>query len=133
MPPGAFEQFWEVYPHKVGKRAAREKFAAALRRTDFETLMAGLARYVAKTDDRPWCNPAVWLNQDRWEDQPAEPVRANGARAGPNVRQMTPRERAADNWSKALGSLDRYAGTSAEDGGGRSDPPVSLLPPAARR
>jgi hypothetical protein len=39
-----------------------------------EALMDGLARYVAKTDDRPWCNPATWLHQARWEDQPAAPV-----------------------------------------------------------
>jgi hypothetical protein len=34
-------------------------------------MMIGLEAYVDKTDDRPWCNPATWLNEGRWDDQPA--------------------------------------------------------------
>lgn len=67
-----FAEFWTLFPNKVGKRDAEKAFAAALRRAPFEAIMAGLRRYVAKTDDRPWCNPTTFLNQDRWEDQPAE-------------------------------------------------------------
>jgi hypothetical protein len=67
-----FDDFWNLYPQKVGKRAAFTAFEKAMKRADFETIMAGLQRYVAKADDRPWCNPATWLNQDRWEDQPAQ-------------------------------------------------------------
>jgi hypothetical protein len=41
-------------------------------------LLAGVRRYIAtKPEDHPWCNPATWLNQGRWEDEPAgsaEPV-----------------------------------------------------------
>lgn len=69
--PREFERFWAEYPHKVGKRDAEAAFVRARRRVEFDPLMAGLAAYVAKTDDRPWCNPATWLNQDRWEDRPA--------------------------------------------------------------
>lgn len=67
----AFEAFWSAYPHKVGKADALKAFRRAEQRVDGPTLMAGLTRYVAKTDDRPWCNPSTWLNQDRWADQPA--------------------------------------------------------------
>ena len=67
----SFDSFWAAYPHRVGKADAVKAFDRALRRTDIDTLMAGLHRYVAKTDDRPWCNPATWLNQDRWTDEPA--------------------------------------------------------------
>jgi hypothetical protein len=75
VPSGeGFAKFWEVYPNKVGKAAAAKAFLAALKRASFEDIMAGLQRYVVKTDDRPWCNPATWLNQDRWQDQPAPPV-----------------------------------------------------------
>lgn len=69
-----FDQFWALYPNKVGKAAALKAFTAARKRCDLDTMMAGLRRYVAKTDDRPWCNPATWLNQDRWADEPAAPV-----------------------------------------------------------
>lgn len=70
-----FDQFWELYPNKVGKQAARVAFEAVMRRAAvaFDQLMTGLGTYVAKTDDRPWCNPATWLNQHRWEDKPARP------------------------------------------------------------
>lgn len=69
---GEFSEFWATYPHKVGKRDAEKAFAKARTRAPFEAIMAGLRRYASKTDDRPWCNPATFLNQDRWEDAPSE-------------------------------------------------------------
>lgn len=82
--PADFETFWAEYPHKVGKRDAQKAFAKASRRIDLADLMAGLRRYAAKTDDRPWCNPATWLNQDRWADMPAsQPVPHRQSQAPP--------------------------------------------------
>lgn len=75
--PAGWSEFWALYPNKVGKADAMKKFAAALRIAPFETIMAGLRRYVAKTDDRMWCNPATWLFQQRWDDQPAEVARGS--------------------------------------------------------
>ena len=66
-----FEKFWEIYPNKVGKAAARVSFGKAVKRTSIETILAGAEKYAAKEDDRAWCNPSTWLNQDRWEDNPA--------------------------------------------------------------
>lgn len=71
------EVFWPAYPHKVGKPDAKAKFVKARAKADLETIMAGLQRYVAKTDDRHWCNPATWLFQQRWEDQPAQMARGS--------------------------------------------------------
>ncbi|MEQ1405656.1 hypothetical protein ABK249_11995 [Neorhizobium sp. Rsf11] len=71
--PADFDRFWETYPHKIGKPRAIKAFAAARKRADLETILDGLRRYVAKTDDRPWCNPATWLSEDRWDDLPAKP------------------------------------------------------------
>lgn len=65
------ENFWPAYPNKVGKPEALKAFVRARNRTSLETITAGLQAYRAKTDDRPWCNPSTWLNQDRWNDQPA--------------------------------------------------------------
>lgn len=96
-----FDAFWDLYPNKVGKGGARAKFAAARRKVDFDTLMAGLRRYVAKTDDRPWCNPTTWLNQERWTDEPAGPL-PRGSPGKPNSfraeieRQMQEAENGAD-------------------------------------
>jgi hypothetical protein len=73
--PKEFEMFWNLYPHKVGKEAARKSFEKKVRKKiGFPQLMAALQRYRDKTDDRPWCNPATWLNQERWDDVPAPPV-----------------------------------------------------------
>lgn len=68
---GEFDHFWALFPNKVGKADASKSFIKARQRVDFQPMMDGLARYVRKTDDRPWCNPSTWLNQDRWTDEPA--------------------------------------------------------------
>lgn len=95
--PAGFDAFWADYPNKVGKAVASKAFQQARQRAPIETIMAGLARYVAKTDDRPWCNPATWLNQDRWDDQPA---------AAPQSRGQPPPRR-ANPVSDAWGFLER--------------------------
>lgn len=67
-----FAEWWVAYPHKVGKGAAERSFATARKQAELSVLMAGVRGYIqAKPEDRPWCNPATWLNQRRWEDQPA--------------------------------------------------------------
>lgn len=68
----SWPQWWPEYPHKVGKRDAERAYRAALQRATPAELLAGVRRYVAtKPRDRPWCNPATWLTQDRWLDEPA--------------------------------------------------------------
>lgn len=72
---GRFDEFWIAYPHKVGKDAARRKFDTIRKsgRVQFSELMAGLEAYKSnKRSDLAWCNPATWLNQGRWQDQPAK-------------------------------------------------------------
>jgi hypothetical protein len=121
--PSLFDQFWSAYPHKVGKEAARKAFAAVSRskRVTFAELSAGLDRYVRKTDDRPWCNPATWLNQGRWADEPAA-----CATAPP---RMTQADVDRQNWHRTLGKLDEFArsGSMAESGCGGPEV-VRLLP-----
>lgn len=68
-----FEDFWKAYPHKVGKGAAVKAYRAASLRATPAEILAGLKRYTAsKPPDRPWCNPATFLNQERWTDEPAD-------------------------------------------------------------
>lgn len=80
-----FAEFWSIFPNKVGKRDAEKSFVAARRRADFAAIMAGVQRYAAKTDDRPWCNPTTFLNQDRWNDQPAATQRGSPANGQPRT------------------------------------------------
>lgn len=95
---GKFDQFWSLYPNKVGKKAARKKFDIALKAIDFETLMVALRAYVSKTDDRPWCNPETWLNQGRWDDEPAQQQRGGALGALDRIE------------SELESTLDREAG-----------------------
>lgn len=77
-----FDLFWTEFPNKVGKPKAKGSFLAARKRASQDAIMTGLRRYVAsKPADRAWMNPATFLNQDRWDDQPASVVPM--ARAGP--------------------------------------------------
>ena len=69
------ETFWPEYPHKVGKPAALRAFRAARKRVPLTRIMAGLQDYIRdKPPDRQWMNPATFLNQDRFDDQPASPI-----------------------------------------------------------
>jgi hypothetical protein len=83
-----FDRWWEGYPEKTGKGAAKRAFVKALTKTSIDQLMVGVERYKAtKPVDRPWCNPTTWLNQERWLDVPASTSTATGDlsfHAGPN-------------------------------------------------
>ena len=71
-----FERFWEAYPRKMGKEEARKAFqqvdvpvgvlldAVSVQKKSAQWKKEG-GRYI------PY--PANWLNQRRWEDQPACP------------------------------------------------------------
>lgn len=73
--PAGFDAFWQAYPHKVGKQTARKAFRNA-GLVPLTALVSAVQDYIrTKPPDRQWCNPATWLNQERWLDQPA--------RAGP--------------------------------------------------
>lgn len=79
-----FEVFYQAYPHKVGRPAAAKSFTKANKKAPLEQILAGLETYIgSKPPDRPWCNPATWLNQERWNDHPA-PVQ-------PPAKPLSPR------------------------------------------
>jgi hypothetical protein len=79
--PSDYEnRFWKFWPNKVGKPATLKALAAARkRRCSFVAIMTGIADYIRdKPPDRPWLNPATFLNQNRWEDKPATVSAGNG-------------------------------------------------------
>jgi hypothetical protein len=69
-----FAEWWALYPHKNGKKTAQQEIRQGPQeRGRAGVLLAGVRGYIAtKPDDREWCNPATWLHQGRWEDEPAE-------------------------------------------------------------
>lgn len=65
-------EFWPRYSNKVGKPKALQAYRAARRKVDAGTILDGLDRYIrTKPPDRKWLNPATFLNQARWADEPA--------------------------------------------------------------
>lgn len=92
------ERFWPAYPHKVGKPDARKAFRRARKAHPLAAILFGLDRYIAeKPGERPWLNPATFLNQERFNDQPASTE--NRASASPHdailgavARQFAPRD-----------------------------------------
>ena len=109
------EAFWERFPNKVGKADAMKAFDKATRKVSPEILFPALQRYATKTDDRPFCNPSTWLNQERWLDQPA--ANSNGRRT---VQQ------AADDLLAKLRAFDEPAPDGLCDGTGQDA--IRMLP-----
>ena len=71
--PDHFEDFWAAYPRKVGKGAARAAFDRARKRgATVAEIASGLCRQVWPKDRQFIPHPATWLNQGRWQDEPAE-------------------------------------------------------------
>lgn len=120
--------FWPEYPHKVGRSTAAEAFVKARRKATLPEIMDGLARYKSdKPPDRQWLNPATFLNQQRWTDEPApsnsKPV-ANGASSG-----GTTADRNLASLARIRGQMGQASGEH-EPGAVRSAGGVELLPPS---
>jgi DNA-binding PadR family transcriptional regulator len=73
-----FDQFWKAYPKKTGKVAAEKAFKKA--KKNLPPTADLIAIIEAQKQQQQWKkdggqyipNPATWLNQGRWEDEPAE-------------------------------------------------------------
>lgn len=73
--PSLFDQFWDVYPRKIGKRGAVSAWKAALRRgADPEQIIGAARRYRDRPgrEDRYTAHPTTWLNQGRYDDEEPE-------------------------------------------------------------
>ena len=89
--------FWKQYPRKVGKAAAARSWKTHAGRDLLPTILDAVAR--ERRTSKKWQegiipNPATWLNQHRWEDEPSEPVRQQSAGNPQNGREDQLREMA---------------------------------------
>jgi hypothetical protein len=76
-----FTQFWETYPRRTGKEAARKAWCKAKQRGATCQAMIEAARKFAEhpPDDAQFIpHPATWLNQGRYDDEPMETRNGNG-------------------------------------------------------
>ncbi len=90
----AFDRFWAIYPRRVAKKAALEKFIRVVQRGEAtaDQLVTGAERFATqmRREDRPpdkICHPTTWLHQGRWEDEGAVDHREDP------TADMTPEER----------------------------------------
>jgi len=72
-----FEEFWEAYPRKVGKAAAKKALENVSRETSVGLILEAVRKMAADPNLPPKAYipyPATWLNRQGWEDEPF-PVR----------------------------------------------------------
>lgn len=70
-----FEAFWNAYPKKIGKKAAQHAWNKAKDKPPVADLLKAVAisqqsEQWRKDNGQYIPNPATWLNQGRWTDQP---------------------------------------------------------------
>lgn len=83
-----FEGWWQAFPRKVGKLAARKAYAKARGQATSGELLGGVERYVRhKPAYADFCHPASWLNAGRWMDEYDAPSAALGASASYDAAQ----------------------------------------------
>jgi uncharacterized protein YdaU (DUF1376 family) len=116
-----FRAFWKIWPYPVAKKAAAKSLRSALQRASLEEICAGVRQYIAaKPPDRQWMNPTTFLNQNRWEDQPATIGVKNGQVSGIS---------AACDRLISIVSGDFHGGSPQEHfGGGAYEDTARILP-----
>lgn len=70
-----FDQFWEAYPKKVGKLPAHRAWHKMIDPPPIQEILKALE---VQKKSKQWQegfipNPATWLNQERWNDEPVAP------------------------------------------------------------
>lgn len=68
-----FQEFWDVYPRRVGKAAALRAFRKALKQADVQVILEGARRYAADPNlpEKQFIpHPSTWLNRGSWDDEP---------------------------------------------------------------
>ncbi len=80
---GAFESFWNQYPRKVDKAAAKKAYqrVIAKKQATPDELLTGAMRYAAERcgqDSKYTKHPTTWLNAGSWANEaPAPPIAAS--------------------------------------------------------
>lgn len=87
-----FDEFWEAYPRKVGKKESVKAFKSVVTSEyTFQALMAGLANWVGsrewKEDQQFIPHPATFIRKERFMDMPVmiQQKKANGNWRSSNV------------------------------------------------
>lgn len=71
-----FDEFYNLYPRKIGKRAASLKYDVIKLEVKHEDLIEAVKAFAESVKDKEKKfipHPATWLNQGRWDDEFEEP------------------------------------------------------------
>lgn len=70
-PVPTFEDFWAIWPRKVGKKDARKAWDRALKGgTDPNIIIDGARHLAANPPEKQFIkHPSGWINGERWEDE----------------------------------------------------------------
>ena len=70
-----FDLFWDQYPIKIGKAAAKKAWAKAIKAEAPDVIIAGAVRYATDPNRHPsfTAHASTWLNAHRWNDSPLPP------------------------------------------------------------
>lgn len=73
-PHDRFDDFWEVFPLKKGKPAAKKAWVKAVKVDHPDVIIAGARAYAKDQNRNPSFTkyPQGWLNDERWKDAPPE-------------------------------------------------------------
>lgn len=92
----SFDEFWSIYPRKVGKEAAKKAFAKATKHAGSEVVIDGARRFADDPnlpEDKTYIpHPSTWLNRGSWEDEQLPARKAAGMWSGCTTRPDAPRD-----------------------------------------
>jgi hypothetical protein len=76
-----FEEFWKVYPHRVGKNAACQAWISIVTIENEAEVFAGLNRWLlsAQWKRGVYSRPDRWIMDKQWQDHPAAAVSEKGS------------------------------------------------------
>lgn len=102
--PPRFDEFWASYPRRRDRRKAEKAFAAAMKRSDADTIIDGAARYAHDPNRVEQFTKYAegWLNGDGWLDEALPP--RNGAS---NVTAFERKKALNGEVFRSLGESDR--------------------------
>jgi len=112
-----FEEFWDRYPRRIGKAAARKSYAKAMKATTHDEIMFGLSQQMpslASREQQYIPHPSTWLNQERWNDEPDH----NASRNGTHARADRPGTGMAQAFAAVAERLSRNPEEGGSSGGG---------------
>lgn len=106
----AFDEFWAIYPRKIGKLDAQKSYDKAIRLTTIDKIRTTAQNFAAQcnsSEPQFIPHPATWLNQGRWDDQPVAIVEHKFMpKQFPEEERCEGRPRAL-NWANVFVRSDR--------------------------